>query len=273
MTEVVGFLKQTLWKWRSRAREILKLRNYYMGGCRNRILIFSHPRSASTTLRRALNCHPEILCINEPFHPTGGYRSFKEKEVRGIQDLDQKINFIYKKANGIKHVYNYFTSDLNDYLLTRSNQKVVYLWRKNILAGVVSWAVAWKTGLWNWPIGKPNDRAPLFQGSLEVDMLRERMQDCWKAQNYYRNVLLKAKTGFFECTYEDLILTSPRDRRALFEKMFKFLNKRLTEKTYQKIEALFHLQYRVTGEEQLKAISNLKQINDDLGSPETGYLF
>jgi hypothetical protein len=34
-----------------------------------KFLVFSLPRCGSTTLRRILNCHPRLRCLEEPFNP------------------------------------------------------------------------------------------------------------------------------------------------------------------------------------------------------------
>ncbi|MBW2236807.1 MAG: sulfotransferase, partial [Deltaproteobacteria bacterium] len=48
-------------------------------------LLFAHPRSGSTTLERAMACHPEIRILGEPFNPyirktdkKGHYRYLKD---------------------------------------------------------------------------------------------------------------------------------------------------------------------------------------------------
>jgi hypothetical protein len=72
-----------------------------------RFLLFSLPRSGSTTLWRILRCHPNVRCAFEPFNKDS---VLGQKYAIGIEDeasLEVTLSKIWQDHDGIKHVWDY----------------------------------------------------------------------------------------------------------------------------------------------------------------------
>ena len=114
-----------------------------MARATERFLIFALPRSGSTSLAHALNCHPDIRCCLEPFNTTRTDIPVPAR-VEDRETLEERLARIREEYNGIKHVYVPAGwpfpegSTLNGYLLRRPGHRVILLHRRNLLQQIVS---------------------------------------------------------------------------------------------------------------------------------------
>src|SRR3954470_16532022 len=108
-------------------------------------IIFSLPRTGSTTLVRLVNCHPGIHCIFEPFNPTNRAQyAIRADNLRRVYGLGVAVQQLWTVCNGIKHVGSWDgfpfkdEPDLNLQMLTGRGARIVFLTRKNALRRAIS---------------------------------------------------------------------------------------------------------------------------------------
>src|SRR5438552_16912055 len=118
-----------------------------------RFVITSLPRSGSTTLARILDCHPDVRCLVEPFHPSR-YQGTFHRMAMDDGDVTPALERIGSRWNGIKHVWESSgwpflgRPELNDRILSRPGLRVVVLVRRNWLRRVVSNLICRQTQFW-----------------------------------------------------------------------------------------------------------------------------
>lgn len=120
---------------------------------RMRYIIHSLPRTGSTTLARALNCHPDLSCVTEPFHPKR-YDGFFNRSAIEEGSVESAIAMIARRWAGLKHVFDAsngwpFASHpaMNDRLLFMAD-KVILLKRRDALNRYLSDHIAKHLGFW-----------------------------------------------------------------------------------------------------------------------------
>src|SRR4051812_31905962 len=101
-------------------------------------IIFSLPRTGSTTLMRLVNCQPGVRCLFEPFSPTNRWQyALQSDTVRRTHGLAVVVQSLWGICNGFKHVWQWegwpFTDapDLNRQLLVGCGARILWLVRRN----------------------------------------------------------------------------------------------------------------------------------------------
>ena len=118
-----------------------------------RFAIVSLPRSGSTSLAEMLNCHRDIRCLIEPFHPKR-YDGMFRRSVVGEASLDATLDQIFSRCNGIKHVWEsngwpfMERPGLNFHMSLKPNLHVIFIVRRNLLQRVVSNLISRQTQYW-----------------------------------------------------------------------------------------------------------------------------
>src|SRR5262245_4712708 len=98
-----------------------------------RFVIVSLPRSGSTTLARLLNCHEQVRCLIEPFHPRRYGGRFHSLAVN--RSVRHTLAAIWTEWNGIKHVWDtrgfpfFRRTELNNDVILQAGCKIVLLVR------------------------------------------------------------------------------------------------------------------------------------------------
>jgi sulfotransferase family protein len=137
----------------------------------SRFVVLSLPRSGSTTLARLLNCHKDIRCLIEPFHPKR-YAGKFYNAAADERSLDSVLNAIWSKCNGIKHVWESSgwpfedRPELNDRIVLGPNRRLIFMIRRNLLRRIVSNFISRQTKFW---IGTKEE----FHERLQSVQLRE----------------------------------------------------------------------------------------------------
>src|SRR5262245_21405971 len=152
-----------------------------------RIILFAHPRSGSSSLYQILQLHPVLNILEEPFnenftswHPDNP--NYLER-IHDIPSLDQQLAQIYATYNGVKVLDYQLADELIVHLLERPDCFILFLRRRNLLQSIVSALIAQQTGLWKkWEMTKPlahyyRDLQPLDveEVTLRVGMLKEHL--------------------------------------------------------------------------------------------------
>lgn len=246
-------------------------------------LIYSLPRSGSTTLMELLNCSAEFRCAYEPFNPDNHQFGYQET-IHDLDSLDSALSDIRRNYNGVKHVWDAWGwpfeggSSFNDRLLT-SFQKVLLLSRRNSLQRLVSCHISKETGI--YAISRDKDRRVLqkteFAG-LEVDQLEIQLQ-CERAQiQRCRKFLQDNAVSFMDLSYEDLFL-DPAGVPSQIERVNSVIEFLGGEPLTRQNEIARMATLLDPGKRKMNSTGTYRRIPDILeiekrfGSDETGWLF
>lgn len=267
---------------------------------RSHFIIFTRGRTGSTTLVKLLNAHPDIDCQPEPFHQDYGFPFQEQYLSAGEKDpgleldsersrnsqhwvasyplpvLDQIIAEVNQQhKNGIKHLPYSISFDQNLHLLMNAFDRVIFLNRRNKLKRIVSLHISLQAGQFQ------GDRNKLFEKQyqpLDVEELRRHMNWEERRQNQYRTIARSLGKEIFDLDYEDFLdpsLTRTNKMNKLNE-VYRYLGfSEITEARYsEKIQQLLDPnQNQFNDRETYRLIPNIEQIEEALGSEETGYLF
>jgi hypothetical protein len=248
-----------------------------------RFVIASLPRSGSTTLARALNCHPGIRCLIEPFHPRRYQGTFRRMAMEG--DVTDALERIWTRWNGIKHVWESSgwpflgRPELNDRLLSESGLKVVFLVRRNWLRRLVSNLICRQTQFW---IGTREE----FCSRLEYVRLRPldptavltQIRADQEAVNRCLASLSNARVKVLQLQYEDVFRdgSGREERLALLNTVLGFLGfPRVADSDFGEAwERHFDpVLNRWASPEIYRRIPGIARLDEEAGSEETGWLF
>jgi len=278
----------------------LKLAGNEIATSRSHFMIFAYPRTGSSTLVRLLNTHPEINCRAEPFHQDYGV-SFQQEYLSGAKEdpglqLDpersrnsqhwivqyplQVLDRIIAKLNnqnhnGIKHLTYSLSFDQNLHLLINSFDRIIFLNRKNQLKRIVSLYISLQAGQFQ------GNRNKLFEKQyqpLDLEQLRRHMRWEKTRKNQYRIIARSLGKAVFDLDYEDFLdpnLAGASKINKLNE-VYRYLGfSEITETRH--IETIQQLldptQNQFNDQQTYRLIPNINEIEEALGSDETGYLF
>lgn len=231
---------------------------------------------------RALNCHPEVRCIDEPFNT---YNSANAH--RGIDDarsLDAALQSFWTCFNAIKHVWHHSgwpfagNAALNDRLLVGLGCKVLFLWRRNVLRRAVSSQISKQSGVWDTDgeTAKSDLRdfrfRPLDLEWVEWHVRRERASIAHR-----RELLARSDVDWLDLPYEDLYADdlTPPERWERLRRVLAFLE--LPDIADQEgIEAARRVlqprRTRLNSVETYRRIPGIEEVERRFGSDETGWL-
>jgi hypothetical protein len=248
----------------------------------DRCLIFSLARCGSETLVSTLNCHPEILCVSEPFNRD----NFDGKYLNRVKDettLRDALADLWKEYSGIKHVWDAsgwpFTGrpEFNQMILQATGQKIIFLTRKNSLKRIVSLCMAEQTK--RWGVFSDEDRTAVSDFSfreIPAKLVQWHLKGEKQLLPEYRALLGEKRCDFMELSYEDLFdpARSLQDRRKILAAIFEFLGKTEPKENDAQLKALLATRQTAVDAALLYGrIPNIAEIENEFGSPETGSLF
>ena len=249
---------------------------------RPEFIIFSLSRCGSTTLMRALNCHPGVRCIDEPFNtynPANAHRA-----VNDARSLDAMLQTFWTRFNAMKHVWHHsgwpFPANpaLNDRLLIGLGCKVVFLWRRNILRRAVSSQISKQTGVWDREgEAAKNDFGdfsfrPLDLQWIEWHVRRERESIARRME-----LLARSNVEWLDLCYEDLYADelTARERWEGLGRVLAFLgvpdiaDQEAMEAVRQVLQPT---RTKLNSPEIYRRIPGIKDVERRFGSDETGWL-
>jgi hypothetical protein len=250
----------------------------------SRFVIFSLPRSGSTTLARLLNAHKDIRCLVEPFHPKrygGKLNALSTNEL----SLDSVLETIWSRWNGIKHVWESNgwpfreRPKLNGHIALGANRSIVFIIRRNLLRRAVSNYISRQTQYW---IGtraefvKHLDRAEL--GELDPAVISRQIRADQRALADYSDSFSRNAVRVTTLYYEDMFCetASRRDQFQFINTLLAFLQfDSITWETFVSIwERHFDPSlYRWASPDVYRRIPGIDRIEEEIGSDQTGWLF
>jgi hypothetical protein len=247
-------------------------------------VIDSLPRTGSTTLARLLDCHPDIKCLVEPFHPRR-YNGQYYRMAMQAKSVESALNLIWHRWNGIKHVWVGPTgfpfpqdSELNNGIILSASH-VIFLERRNLLRRYVSSMISRQLDFW---IGTRQE----FQARLENIQLRELEPNIVfeeirkdKLATERRLELLRAHNlRFMHLIYEEVF-----GEGVSYSRQFETLNAVLNFLGYNEVaEGEFQQKwaplldrdtYQWASVDIYRMIPGIERLEQELGSDEIGWLF
>lgn len=246
----------------------------------NKVIIFAHPRSGSTSLYNILNTHPDLNLALEPFHDSYGEWHPDEKNyidyISDIPTLDAALEELFLKYNGMKILSYQLPEEIYKHLLNRSDCRVIFLWRANYLKSVVSVLIAEQTGIWqksdlNTISGAYEQLEPLkIEG---IDGIKNRIKGMREGIRYWDKIISeKPEKTYYKVTYEELYCGDPEQGLARVKDIFDFLGLKEPE-TDKFIRFLEPRNEQINTAETYLAVPNIREINSRFGNSENGYLF
>jgi sulfotransferase family protein len=250
----------------------------------NCFIIDGLPRTGTTTLARILNCHPDISCLIEPFHPRRYDGQFHRMAMNN-DSVKSALALIKYRWNGLKHVWSPDTGwpftgkpALNEELVL-SGWRIVFVQRRNFLKRYVSHAISKALDFW---IGTKQQfstqlgNAPLPE--LDPEMLRCALKFEREAMES-RSAFLREKgvehVTFF---YEDFY--GPQVTRG---QQLKILNDVLGFLGFSPITSDYFMakcfefvnpeKYQWCSEDVYRLIPGVAKIEKEVGSDVNGWLF
>jgi hypothetical protein len=161
------------------------------GGSRSRspgdfFVIFSLPRCGSTAIHRALNCHTAIECLCEPvLELTDPPRDSLLGQLDGLRATYSGIKYVWEPSgfpfrphptaridDMRRHAERWLA--LNETLLRRRDQRIVFLRRRDALSRAVSDLLAQQTNVWGprWDVDVAADEGASYRSELKMKSLR-----------------------------------------------------------------------------------------------------
>tara|TARA_R110002049_G_scaffold50370_3_gene143008 strand:+ start:24888 stop:25667 length:780 start_codon:yes stop_codon:yes gene_type:complete len=242
------------------------------------LIILAHPRSGSTTLRRAFDAHPAINILNEPFNPTrgpGGWGHDYLADLNKTGDLPAMLRQFSENHNGVKHLLGQLSREQDIEMLRRYSDRF-FLTRRNQLQSVVSCLVAAQTKQWHRH-GKVPQVANAELRPLDIDHVSRYLN--WQIDfvQEVRETIEKEQLGCQQVYYEDLFdknIPLPRRMEIIVQLLRPIVGGGFTEEFYRDLaEKLDHNANKVNSEHTYTLLPNAKEIDAEFGSAETGYLF
>ena len=243
-----------------------------------RFVVFAHARSGSTSFVRALERHPRIRVLNEPFSETftkwnPGEREY-HKLVTDERALDEQLDFIYGDVNGIKVLSYQLPRQLYVHMLREPSRKVIVVRRANLLQSVVSMMISEQTDVWHsWDVKGSLDDAYSRLQPLDPDDVRDRIAVLADEIRFYDEVLAERDpSDVLKVTYEDLYFGSTDRRRELLDDATRLLG--LEPVTDEGAEALLDpSKTKLNSDATYARVPNARELDGALGNDENGRLF
>ncbi len=233
-------------------------------------------RCGSTTLVRALERHPDVRILNEPFnsnfttHRPGSrdYLSLATDE----RSIDEQLEHMYVDHNGVKTLGYQIPWELSAHILRNRRRRVIFVKRSNVLQTVVSGLISQQTGIWHsWDLDGSARTSTSLQ-PLDVDFVRGGVADVAEEIAYFDAVVSSRRAPTLVLTYDELYAGSAEDRQRTLVRTFGFIG--VDPLPAHQTEALMDpARTRLNSPETYVRLPNARAVDEALGSDETGWLF
>jgi Sulfotransferase domain len=244
----------------------------------DRVILFAHPRSGSSSLYQILQLHPDLNILEEPFNEHFTEWNLNNKNylslIFDIPSLDAQLADIFIAYNGVKVLDYQLPDDLAVHLLQRSDCKIIFLRRRNVLQSVVSVLIAEQTHLWKkWEMTRPLEEYYQNLQALDITEIQGRTRYLKDHLDFFEGVLdNRSEREAIKLTYEELYFASPAQRGQLMDDMWKLLEiMPLSQESYQNY--FQPEKAKINSVETYSFIPNAEQIQQLCGDDETGWLY
>ena len=243
--------------------------------------IFAFPRTGSSTLRKLFDLHPRLSCIHEPFNRDLDHVKEHSDNLFGAEDIGspERLKFVLDRMfagnNVLKHLDVQLTRELNEALMQYPNNKLIFLWRRNLLQRLISNWISMQAQYWH------GDRSVILKQSFEpipVNKLRDMLRRDEAAVNRWRTFARECAAEYFELTYEELYDSTLSEEQKLrkLNELFDFIGVgALTQDSLvEKAKDLLKPEKsKLNSELTYQLIPNIRHIDELLGNEITGRIF
>jgi len=243
-----------------------------------RVIFFAHPRSGSSSLYEILQLHPELNIFEEPFNENFTKWDSKNKNylelIHDIPSLDTQVEEIFTTYNGIKIPDYQLPVDLAVHMLQRSDCKIIFLRRRNILQSVVSVLIAEQTGLWKkWEMTKPLVEYYRDLQPLDIERIQKYVTELKQRLDFFESVIDALSTeNIVKPIYEELYFLQPPVQKQLVDAIWKILNIAPIEyRIYQ--HYLSPEKTKLNSAATYASLPNASEIQRYCGNDVTGWLY
>lgn len=232
-----------------------------------KFFIFAHVRSGSTTLSKILQCHKDFQIIYEPFNiDLYDYVTKIEDNV----SLRFVLDYISREYNGFKTLTYQLPEELNKYLLSLNDYKVIFLRRKNLLKTIISNHLAMVSKIYHKDILHKRNKTiyDIYKNlpRFDVERIKREINQIKDEMDLYENFLDKKRT--YKISFEDLY-ESGRSLEIVTE-IFNFLGKNPVDS--KEILEFINPRNKLNTEKSYKLIPILNGIVENLSNDRNGYL-
>ena len=244
----------------------------------DKVLLFAHPRSGSSSLFQILDLQPELRILEEPFNENyvkwkPGNKNYRDL-IRDRESLDAQLDEILAQYDGLK-VLNYQLGDeLSRCLLMRKDLRIIFLRRRNLLQTAVSDRIAHQTNLWKrWNMVGPLANYYRNLKPLDVTDIRCYITGMKRQMDHFESVVDgRSADRVFKIEYERLYLSSFVDQTKQLDALFGFLE--LAPIRSERINYYLRPESaKLNSNATYAYLSNSCEIDLQCGCDETGWLF
>ncbi len=239
-------------------------------------IVFGHMRCGSTTLVRALERHPDVRILNEPFNTNFTTHRPGSRDYLALasdeRSLDEQLDHMFERHNGVKTLGYQIPWELSAHILRHPSRRVIFVKRPNVLQTVVSGLISQQTGIWHsWDVDGAADARTML-APLDVDFVRGGVADVAEEIAYFEDVVATRTGQTLVLTYDELYGGSRSDRRRTLGRAFGFIGVGPPPPD-ETDELLDPARTKLNSERTYRRISNAREIDAALGSDVTGRLF
>jgi hypothetical protein len=244
----------------------------------DRVILFAHPRSGSSSLYQILQLHPDLNILEEPFNERFTEWNPNNKNYRSlifdIPSLDAVLAEIFNSYNGVKVLDYQLPDDLAVHLLQRADCKIIFLRRRNLLQSVVSVLIAEQTHLWKkWEMTKPVEEYYRNLQPLDIAEIQGRIRHLKDHLDFCQDVIdNRSKGKAIKLIYEELYFASSERRDQLMDDIWRLLE--ITPLEPESYQNFFQPETaKINSAETYSFLPNAEEIQQLCGSNETGWLY
>lgn len=243
-----------------------------------RLILFAHPRSGSTSLMRVLQAHPALSILHEPFNESFTQWAPNNKDYRAlihdIASLDVQLEGIFGQHNGFKMLDYQLADELNAHLLQRTDHKLIFLRRRNLLQAVVSVQIAHQTNIWQKSnLVETIDAHYANLKPLDIAEVQGRVAELKRNLDWLEGLVDARRNGTsLKFNYEDLYFAPPDSQQQQLTTLWHWLG--LEPLPWEAVAN--HMQpeaAQINTARTYALLPNADEIQRACGNAETGWLF
>jgi hypothetical protein len=244
----------------------------------DRVILFAHPRSGSSSLYQILQLHPELNILEEPFNEHFTEWNPNNKNylslISDIPSLNAQLLEIFNAYNGVKVLDYQLPDELAAHLLQRLDCKIIFLRRRNLLQSVVSVLIAEQTHLWKkWEMSKPLEDYYRNLQPLDIAEIQGRIRYLKDHLDFFESVIdNRSAREAIKLTYEELYFASSAQQDQLMNDVWNLLAiTPLLPSSYQNYAQPETA--KINSAATYSFIPNAEEIQDRCGNDKTGWLY